>query len=74
MVVTGGDRNKTQYLADHLVEFMVEDDVKHVQEYLDAGIRVGLMHRPWNRDYSQAVTERFASWEELEAWYFDHLR
>jgi len=74
MVVTGGDRNKTQYLADHQVDFMVEDDVKHVQEYLNAGIRVGLMHRPWNKDYPQDVTKRFASWEELEAWYFDSLR
>jgi hypothetical protein len=70
MVVSGGDRNKQRYIRDHSVDFIIEDDTKHLAEYLDDGIGVGLMVQPWNRHTDIPVTMRFHGWAELEEWYF----
>jgi len=69
MVVTGGDRYKLDHLHANRVDFIVEDDLKHVEEYLEAGFGVGLMLQPWNRNTAIAVTERFRGWGELERWF-----
>lgn len=69
MVVTGGDRYKLDHLHANQVDFIVEDDPKHVKEYLDAGFGVGLMLQPWNRNTLIPVTERFNGWGDLERWF-----
>jgi hypothetical protein len=69
MVVIGGTRDKRSYLAETSSDFIVEDDVEYVREYLDLGIGVGLMLQPWNRNMGIRVTERFNDWVELEHWY-----
>lgn len=69
IIVTGGSRNKSRFLDQHSVDFMVEDDVEHVEEYLGAGIKVGLMVRPWNSRTSIPVTQRFRGWNDVERWF-----
>jgi hypothetical protein len=71
MVVTGGDRYKLDYLHRHHVDFIVEDDLKHVEEYLEAGFGVGLMLQPWNCNTAIPVTERFSGWRDLERWFIN---
>ena len=71
MVVTGGDRNKRDFLIETSADFIIEDDPEHLQSYLDMGIGVGLMVQPWNRSIDIPVTERFHSWEDLEAWFLE---
>ncbi|AFM25532.1 5' nucleotidase, NT5C type [Desulfomonile tiedjei] len=68
MIVIGGNRDKRSFLADHAVDFIVEDDPAHLQDYLDMGIGVGLMVQPWNRETKIPVTKRFHNWSELESW------
>jgi hypothetical protein len=69
MIVTGGNRDKRHYLSREEVDFIVEDDVEYVKDYLDAGIGVGLMTQPWNRLSKLPVTERFQGWKDLEQWF-----
>jgi uncharacterized HAD superfamily protein len=69
MVVTGGDRDKLPYLVERRVDFIVEDDILHLGEYLSEGIGVGLMLQPWNRKTEVPVTQRFTGWEEVELWF-----
>lgn len=68
MIVTGGTRDKRSYLAEHAVDFIIEDDVRHFQDYIDAGVGVGLMVRPWNRKASVPVNRRFEGWDDLWEW------
>jgi hypothetical protein len=74
MIVVGGDRDKRRDITNHNVRFIVEDDVRHVPDYLAAGVGVGLMVRPWNQRYDAPVTERFFDWSQLEHWYFNKER
>lgn len=69
MIVTGGSRDKRLYLRETGADFIIEDDVAYVEEYLDEGIGVGLMLQPWNRKSSARVTERFSGWAEIEEWF-----
>lgn len=69
MVVTGGNRYKMPYIQETEAEFIIEDDPEHLEAYLDAGIGVGLMIRPWNRNCSIPVNERFESWDDVEKWF-----
>ena len=69
MFVTGGKRNKLKYLSDHLVDFIIEDDVEHVEEYVHSGIQVGLMVRPWNCNTTKPISERFEGWDQIYKWY-----
>jgi hypothetical protein len=69
MIVTGGERDKRRFLRETRADFIIEDDVAYVEEYLDEGIGVGLMIQPWNRTSSARVTERFSGWTELEEWF-----
>ena len=69
IIVTGGDRDKRSYLVDNEVDFFVEDDPQHLQDYLDAGIGVGLMVRPWNNDARARVTRAFDGWNDLRDWF-----
>ena len=69
MIITGGMRDKRQYLRDTGTDFIIEDDVEYVQDYLDAGFGVGLMLQPWNRRSRVPVTERFSGWADLESWF-----
>lgn len=69
MIVTGGDRNKRDYLIETSADFIIEDDPEHLQSYLDMGIGVGLMLQPWNRSSDIPVTMRFQGWSDLEEWY-----
>jgi hypothetical protein len=69
MLVTGGARNKRVCLAENSVEFIVEDDPVHLAEYLDAGVGVGLMVRPWNEQLTLPVTRRFLSWRDVGDWF-----
>jgi len=68
MIVTGGTRDKRTYLIDNAVDFIIEDDVQHFRDYIEAGIGVGLMVRPWNRKASVPVTRRFEGWHDLWEW------
>lgn len=67
--VTGGNRDKRKFLAEHGVEFIIEDDVKHLTEYRDAGVGVGLMVRPWNRSAAVPVDFKFHQWSDLDLWF-----
>jgi|GEM_PF-510256 len=58
MIVRGGDRYKLEFMRAEGVDLIVEDDVKHLEEYLAAGFGVGLMNRPWNRRARIPVTDR----------------
>jgi hypothetical protein len=69
MIVRGGTRNKTSYLKDLGVDMIIEDDLKHLEEYLDAGVRVGLMVRPWNVRTTLPVTHRFHQWDDVREWF-----
>jgi hypothetical protein len=69
MIVTGGNRDKRHYLSREQVDFIIEDDVEYVKDYLDAGIGVGLMLQPWNRNSKLPVSERFHGWQDLERWF-----
>jgi len=72
MIVTGGARDKRRFLRETGADFIIEDDVAYVEEYLEEGIGVGLMLQPWNRKSSARVTEKFSGWIELEKWFL-HL-
>jgi 5'(3')-deoxyribonucleotidase len=74
MIVRGGDRDKRNYLVENAVDFIVEDDVRYLKDYLEAGFGVGLMVRPWNRDSGIEVTERFRSWTDVEQWFLNVWR
>jgi uncharacterized HAD superfamily protein len=69
MIVCGGNRDKREYLVQNSVDFIVEDDIRHIDDYLEAGFDVGLMVRPWNRSAATAVTARFESWADIEQWF-----
>jgi hypothetical protein len=69
MIVTGGNRDKRQYLAETGTDFIIEDDPEYVREYLAAGLGVGLMIQPWNRGSSLPVTQRFCGWADVEKWF-----
>ena len=69
MIVKGGRRHKLSEILENQVEFIIEDDVEYVEEYLDAGIGVGLMIRPWNKQSKISVTNRFHSWEDIAEWF-----
>ncbi|MFH1117604.1 MAG: hypothetical protein V1792_27105 [Pseudomonadota bacterium] len=69
MVVTGGDRNKSDYLLETSADFIIEDDPEHLRTYLEMGIGVGLMVQPWNRNTDIPVTQRFSGWGDVEQWY-----
>lgn len=71
MIVTGGNRDKRIYLAQNSVDFIVEDDVKHINDYMAEGYGVGLMLQPWNRLSKTSVTRKFNSWHDLENWFMD---
>lgn len=71
MVVTGGNRDKLGYLIEHSASFIVEDDVEHLETYMDSGIGVGLMVRPWNRRAGVLVNRRFRGWADLKDWFAD---
>lgn len=68
MIVTGGTRDKRNYLVENAVDFIIEDDVQHFRDYLEAGVGVGLMVRPWNRKASVPVSRRFEGWHDLWEW------
>ncbi len=70
MIVTGGNRDKRDYLSRENANFIVEDDVEYVKAYLDEGIGVGLMLQPWNRLSKLPVTTKFRGWQDLEQWFF----
>jgi uncharacterized HAD superfamily protein len=74
MIVCGGNRDKREYLIQNSVDFIVEDDVRHIDDYLKAGFGVGLMVRPWNRSAATSVTARFESWAEIERWFMSIWR
>jgi hypothetical protein len=69
MIVTGGDRDKKTYLAQTNADFIIEDDILHLQSYLDIGIGVGLMVQPWNRHSDIPVTHRFDGWRDICLWF-----
>lgn len=69
MIVTGGDRDKRVFISDHGVDFIIEDDIKHVRDYLDSGIGVGLMLQPWNRETCIPGSLRFNGWRDVETWF-----
>ncbi len=71
MIVTGGARDKRSFLQEHGVDFIIEDDPEYLQHYLDAGIGVGLMIRPWNRAATIPVSAKFEGWPALETWFND---
>lgn len=71
MIVTGGNRDKRAYLATNSVDFLVEDDVKHIDDYVSGGFNVGLMLQPWNRLSTSSATRKFEGWGELENWFMD---
>lgn len=68
MIVVGGDRDKRLYLSEQSVDFIIEDDILYLQEYLNLGIGVGLMLQPWNRSTKIPVNERFDGWAALGNW------
>jgi 5'(3')-deoxyribonucleotidase len=70
MIVTGGARYKLPYFLETGADFIIEDDPEHLQAYLDAGVGVGLMVRPWNRNCQIPVDKRFENWKEVEEWFF----
>ncbi len=69
MIVTGGNRDKRQYLAETGADFIIEDDPEYIGEYLAEGFGVGLMLQPWNRRSSIPVTQRFQGWGDVEKWF-----
>ncbi|HMK35619.1 MAG TPA: hypothetical protein VK463_11160 [Desulfomonilaceae bacterium] len=69
MIVTGGNRDKRVYLAEKKVDFIVEDDPRHLGDYLSTGVGVGLMLQPWNRNTNLPVTRRFDGWADVERWF-----
>jgi len=69
IIVTGGNRDKRGYLSENSVDFIVEDDPRHLREYLEMGFGVGLMVQPWNRASKIPVTRRFEGWRDLEQWF-----
>jgi hypothetical protein len=69
IIVTGGDRNKIKHLHHTGADFILEDDPKHLHEYLIAGIKVGLMLQPWNRNSRIPVSFRFRQWADVAKWY-----
>ena len=74
MIVTGGERNKLTYIRENSVDFIVEDDAEHLQQYLDAGVGVGLMLRPWNSRTKIPVTRKFSGWGDLKQWFIGNER
>ncbi len=69
MIVTGGDRNKRDYLIETSADFIIEDDPEHLRGYLDMGVGVGLMVQPWNRNSDIPVSQRFNGWKDVEQWF-----
>lgn len=69
MIVTGGNRDKRAYLSENAVDFIVEDDPRHLLDYLEMGFGVGLMVQPWNRASKIPVTRRFDGWRDIELWF-----
>ncbi len=73
MIVTGGDRYKMPYFQESGADFIIEDDPEHLEKYLEAGIGVGLMMRPWNKASTVPATRRFTGWPDLEEWFFREI-
>ncbi|MBI5252767.1 MAG: hypothetical protein HY912_24995 [Desulfomonile tiedjei] len=73
MIVVGGNRDKRLYLSEQSVDFIIEDDIAYLQEYLNLGIGVGLMVQPWNRLTEVPVTKRFDDWTELGTWLLEKI-
>ncbi len=73
IIVTGGDRNKIKLLHETGADFILEDDPKHLHEYLTAGIKVGLMLQPWNRNSKIPVSFRFRQWADVAKWYSEDV-
>ena len=73
MIVTGGDRDKRQYLAETSADFIIEDDTEYLSAYLSQGVGVGLMTQPWNSRSDVPVTVRFGGWTDVERWVLDVL-
>lgn len=73
MIVTGGDRDKRQYLAETSTDFIIEDDIEYLSAYLSQGVGVGLMTQPWNSRSDVTVTVRFGGWTDVERWFLDNL-
>lgn len=69
MIVTGGNRDKRQYLSETGANFIIEDDMEYAREYLAEGFGVGLMLQPWNRRSSIPVTRKFNGWTDVEEWF-----
>ncbi len=74
MVVCGGNRDKRVYLEQNRVDFIIEDDTRHLNDYLEAGFEVGLMVRPWNKRAEIPVTARFENWVDVEQWFMRIVR
>lgn len=73
IVVTGGNRDKRQYLRQTGANFIVEDDELHLRDYLATGVGVGLMVQPWNRNCQTPVTCKFDRWHDIREWYVDGI-
>ncbi len=71
MVVIGGNRDKRPYLSDVGVDFMIEDDPEYLKDYIDMGIGVGIMLRPWNYTVSIPSARTFGSWPDLQKWFLE---
>jgi len=69
MIVVGGTRDKREHLKSRKVDFIVEDDPKHLLDYMSIGLGVGLMLQPWNRHLPLPVSERFRSWQDVGMWF-----
>jgi hypothetical protein len=73
MIVIGGSRDKRAFLKDSKANFIIEDDEMHLGDYLSAGVGVGLMLQPWNRNCKLPVNARFDGWSEIEVWFTNNL-
>lgn len=74
MFVIGGSRDKRDFLRESNANFIIEDDELHLGDYLSAGIGVGLMLQPWNRNCKLPVNARFDGWSEIEVWFKKNVR
>ena len=71
MKVMGGHRDKRPYLSEVGVDFMIEDDPEYLGYYIEMGVRVGIMLRPWNRACPIPSARTFGSWPDLQKWFLE---
>ncbi|MEK6741915.1 MAG: hypothetical protein AABX91_00455 [Nanoarchaeota archaeon] len=62
----GPREKKSDFCLDYNYEIIIEDIVEHANECAEKGIKVFLLNRPWNKNFSlHPLVQRVNDWNEI---------